>query len=375
MKIIITGGHHNSALAVVRELKKRGTVDFLWLGHKYTMWGDREPGAEYKEVTAAGIPFYELKAGKVYKTLNLLMWLRVPWGFFQAFYRVWRFRPNLILSFGGYLAVPVALAGWILRIPVVTHEQTSVVSWSNRVITKLAQKIFISWPQSQKYLPAEKTILTGLPLREEIFQDRKKVDFQNSLPTLYITGGKQGSHIINEVISKILSKLLENYNAIHQVGSTTVTRDYQKLREQAKGLPEDLAARYILKDYFFEQEIGSVFAAADFVISRAGAHTIYELAALGKPCILVPIPWVSHNEQYKNARILVNEGLAKLIPENELTTGRFLREIDEMQENLASYQEHAQAVRELIRFDAAQKIADEIFETARQENPTPTQGA
>lgn len=361
MKIIVTGGHHNSALAVVRELKKRGVADFLWLGHKFTIWGDKKPGAEYKEVTAAGIPFCELKAGKVYQTLNLIMWLRVPYGFIQALYYVWRYKPSLILSFGGYLAVPVVLAGWLWQVPVVTHEQTTVVGLANRLIINFAKRIFISWPQSQKYLPKDKTILTGLPLREEIFQVKEKVGFGNDLPTLYVTGGKQGSHILNQVISDSLPKLLQNYNLIHQSGSTTTTGDHQVLKEKAETLPEELAARYILKDYFFEHEIGSCFAAADLVISRAGAHTIYELAALGKPSILVPIPWVSHNEQYKNARILVNEGMARIIPENELIGERLLTEIKNMLADLPNYQGRAQEVKKLIHFDAAAKIADEIF--------------
>lgn len=361
MKIIITGGHHNSALAVVKELKKRGVTDFLWLGHKFTMWGDTEPGVEFKEVTAAGLPFVELKAGKVYKTLNPFMWLRVPYGFFQALYQIWRFKPNLILSFGGYLAVPVVIAAWLMRIPTVTHEQTTVVGLANRVITRFAKKIFISWSQSEKYLPKDKTILTGLPLREEIFQIKEKIKFANKLPILYITGGKQGSHVINQVVSQNLLKLLQKYNVIHQCGSTTTTGDHQNLQEQAKNLPPNLAECYILKDYFFEHEIGSIFAAANLVISRAGAHTIYELAALGKPCLLVPIPWVSHNEQYKNARILVNEGIARIIPENELTGQHLLQEIELMISDLEKYQSRAEEIKKLIYFDAASKVADEIL--------------
>lgn len=363
MRIAITGGHHNSALALIQELEKRWLQrkEILWLGHKYTNWGDREPGAEYKEIQSLGITFKEIKAGKVYKTVNLMMWLRVVLGFLQALFFLWQFKPKLIISFGGYLAVPTVLAGWLLRIPSVTHEQTVVSGLANRVIAPFAQKIFITWPQSEKYFPARKVVLTGLPLRHEIFERRTdRFEFGNNLPTVYITGGKQGSHIINMAVREILPELLKRMNVIHQCGSSTVFNNHNQLKGTS-GKLENLPGRYLLQPYFYQDEIGSVFAAADLVVSRAGAHIIYELAALGKPGILVPIPWVSHNEQYKNARILANLGMSKIIPENELTKEKALLEIEEMLQNLTLYKQQAEEARKLIRFDAAERMSDEIL--------------
>lgn len=365
MQIVITGGHHSSGLAVVKKLKEKGVNNFLWLGHKYSMWGDKNVSAEYNEVKKAGIPFKELKAGKVYKTYHPLKLLRVPLGFLQAFWYLRQYQPDLIISFGGYLAVPVVLTGWLLRIPSVTHEQTTIVGLANRLIAKFAQKIFISWPQSQKYFDPRKVVLTGLPLREEIFTAKSdQFQFNNQQSVIYVTGGKQGSHIINEAIKLSLPQLLTKVNIIHQCGSSSLHNDFQTLMNLKKSLPTDLQEKYLVKDYYYQEEIGSVFATSGLVVSRAGAHTIYELAALAKPAIFIPIPWVSHNEQYKNARILVNVGMARILPEDQLNTDNLLKEVDYVLSNLPVLSQKALQAKKLIRFDAAEKIANEALKIA-----------
>lgn len=360
-KIVFTGGHHNSALSVARELQSSQDLETVWYGHKHTMAGDSSVSAEYREVTESGIQFRELHAGKVYKTWNLIQLLKVPYGFLQAYYYLLRDRPHLIVSFGGYLAAPVVVAGWMMGIPIVTHEQTTVVGLSNKVISKFADKIFITWPQSKKYFPSQKVTITGLPLRPAIFEVKQEdAYFEKILPTIYITGGKQGSHILNQTIAESLPSLLKHTNIIHQCGSNSVHNDLSMLQEHKEQLPEKLRERYIVKDYFFENEIGAVFNCADLVISRAGAHTVYEIAALGKPALFVPIPWASHNEQYKNARILVNEGLATILPEDRLTAQRLEEEVKRMLKHLDEFTENAERAKSRIIFDATDRIINEI---------------
>jgi UDP-N-acetylglucosamine--N-acetylmuramyl-(pentapeptide) pyrophosphoryl-undecaprenol N-acetylglucosamine transferase len=323
------------------------------------MWGDKNVSAEYQEVTGREIPFYDLKAGKLYQTFHPLKLLRLPFGFLQAFYYLIRIRPQLIVSFGGYLAPPVVIAGWLLRIPSVTHEQTVEGGWANRLVAKFAKKVFVTWEDSLKYFPAKKTIVTGNPLRPAIFEAKKQ--FNNltiqQLPTLYITGGKQGSHILNVAAGHALPELLKKYNVIHQCGRSTVFDDYKPLTSH---LPPHLRARYILQDYFTEEEIGSVFAAADMVISRSGANIVYELAALGKPAILIPIPWASHDEQSKNAQILVNAGSAILLEEKDLTPSTLILRSNRVLSNLEKFKEGGRRAQKLVRLDAAEKIAEEI---------------
>lgn len=310
--LVFTGGHHTSALVVAKELILQGKYEVVWFGHRYSMWGDKSDSAEYKEVTAAGIKFYDLKAGKFYNTFNLLKLIRIPWGFIQAFYYLLKVRPAGIVSFGGYLAVPTVISGWLLGIPSITHEQTITTGWANKLISLFVKKIAITWPQSAKFYPQSKTVLSGLPLRPEIIEIKKlKVKIKNYKPVIYITGGKQGSHIINQVIFSLLPQLVKKYTVIHQTGSFNLYKDHLT------------ASHFKYPNYihfeFDSQKAIKALNMANLVVSRAGAHTVYELAVLGIKSILIPIPWVSHNEQTQNAQILVQNNLAILLPESQLT--------------------------------------------------------
>ena len=381
-KIVFVGGHHTPALAVVDALARKCQI--FWIGHKYSMWGDKNVSAECQEVTRRGIPFYDLKAGKLYKTFHPRKLIRLPFGFLQAFYYLLKIRPQLIVSFGGYLSPPVVIAGWLMGIPSVTHEQSASGGWANRLVAKFAKKIFVSWEESLKYFPKEKTTVTGNPLRKEIFvsrhSDPERSEGEESLTnvrqpetsseilrytqddrrTIYITGGKQGSHVLNVAVGHALPELLKKYNIIHQCGRSSVFDDRQELSSGKEELNSDLRSRYILQDYFTEEEIGPVFAAADVVISRAGANIVYELAALGKPAILIPIPWVSHDEQHKNAEVLANAGSALILEEKDLTSESLTVRTDELFANLEKFKEGGQRAQKFICLDAADRIAEEI---------------
>jgi UDP-N-acetylglucosamine--N-acetylmuramyl-(pentapeptide) pyrophosphoryl-undecaprenol N-acetylglucosamine transferase len=368
-KLVFTGGHHNSALSLAKEIRRTGRAEIVWFGHKHSIIGDKNPSAEYLEVVKSGIKFRELVAGKVYRTLNLLHWLRLPWGFFQAYLYLLQERPDLVVSFGGYLAAPVVFGAWLQGIPIVTHEQTIVVGFANKFISHFADKIFVTWPQSKQYFPSQKVILTGLPLRESIFNTPESEKFfENKLPTVYITGGKQGSHVLNMAVLDGLADLLKETNIIHQTGSNSVTNDYEKLEQARKGLPKDLQKRYIVRPYIFADEIGTIFQQADLVVTRAGAHIVYELAALGLPALFVPIPWVSHNEQYKNARLLVNSGSASILPEDRLNAQTLLAELKKMLEKKDYYRKQAQTAKLQVILNANERISNGIFKILEEKS-------
>ncbi len=410
--LLFVGGHHTSALAVIdalqesgkrpdyslrqsfREASRRGrnaeSGDLFFVGHKYSIHGSGAKSAEYQEITSRGIPFFDLKAGKLYGTWNPLELVRVVFGFFQALWILIRIRPELIVSFGGYLAAPVVLAGWLLRIPSVTHEQTVVSGWANKLIARFAKKIFISWSQSIKYFPEKKTVLTGLPLRKEIISLAKEnivsdvgrdrasrivgtrakcpeatlntnVAAAHGAPRnaaiIYITGGKQGSQTINNAVEGCLEKLLEGFQIIHQCGSI----DKEKFLQIEDGLSEEHKARYNVSDYFPGELVARAYRQADFVVGRAGAHTVYELAALGKPAILIPIPWVSHNEQEKNARLLADVGLACILSEDNLNPTTFLESCTWFAKNIDEFRKNADRARNLVTIDAAQNITYQLL--------------
>src|SRR3989344_2858292 len=150
--ILFTGGHHNSALVLALALAKQGH-HLAWIGHKFTMRGNKALSAEYQEVTQAGLPFYELKAGKFYHKTNPMEFLKIALGFVQAFIYLLQIRPQLIVSFGGYLSVPVVICGWLLGIPSVTHEQTVTAGWANRAITPFVKQIFLTHSSSLSNYP------------------------------------------------------------------------------------------------------------------------------------------------------------------------------------------------------------------------------
>ncbi|MBD3366219.1 hypothetical protein GF360_02620 [candidate division WWE3 bacterium] len=331
MKLLITGGHHSSALPLIDYIQEnRSEIDLFWLGHKHSMRGNKNPTLEYKQITSKDIPFYNLNAGKFYKTYDPKRLIKIPWGFLEAFYYLLKIRPHVVLSFGGYLAVPVVFAAWVLGIPTVTHEQTLVTGYANKFISFFADKILISHEESRNHFPKKKTEYSGLPLRKELFQTKtKSFQFNNDLPVLYITAGKTGSHIINETIKKSLEKLLQKFNVIHQCGDHSELNDYKELSSIYERLKNQVPGKYYLRKFVLDDEIGEVFANADLFLSRSGAHITVELETFQIPSVLIPIPWVSHNEQQKNAEMLANKNLAKILPEKELVPAKLIETLDQ----------------------------------------------
>lgn len=360
MRIVFTGGHHTSALPVIKLLQSYSDIDILWYGHKHSLKRDKNPTLEYLDITSLKIPFYELKAGKFYKTYDPIRLLKIPFGFFQALYLLLKHKPELIMSFGGYLALPVVLAGFILRIPSITHEQTVVSGFANKIIAHFASRILITWPSSLTYFPQDKTVLTGIPIRPEIYNaTSSNFNINKELPTIYITGGKTGSHKINAVIESCLESLLDLTNVIHQCGDYSLTQDYERLTKLYDKIEVKHAGKYFVRKFVLNDEIGEAFSKADLVVARAGAHIIYDLAALNKPSILIPIPWVSHNEQFRNALVLKETGIAEIIEESKLTADSLFIKICDMLKNLSNFSSAQAHI--LVKPDAATTIVNEIL--------------
>ena len=368
VKLVITGGHHSSALPVIKRIRDTNpSTGIFWIGHRRSMKGDVNDTLEYREITSLGIPFFDLKAGKVYKTFDPIRILKVPFGFFQALFLLIKIRPDVILSFGGYLAVPVVIAGWFLGIPSVTHEQTVVAGYANKVISLFAKKILVSWPQSMKNFPKKKTIFSGIPLRKDLDEVRSEnYSINKELPTVFIVAGKTGSHTLNTLVFNNLEKLLKFCNLIHQCGDNSVFSDFEKLSQRYQDLSKDntLEGKYFPKKFIYSNEIGEVYAKADLVVSRAGAHTVSELLYLKKPCLLIPIPWVSHNEQYENAKMLVESGLGKILNEKDCSEETFIQEIIKMLGSLHDYSIKDAKFRNIIRNDAEDIIVNEVIKTS-----------
>jgi len=359
MKVLITGGHITPALAIMDELKD---CDVVIVGRKHALSADISDSLEYKEVTNRGLRFIDLKAGRLTRVLtleSLVNALKIPFGFVSALTILMKEKPDVVLTFGGYIALPVAAAAHILKIPILTHEQTIRPGSANGYIGRLAKKIFISFPASKHYFPADKTIVTGNPVRNEVSTVVDKIkNFKKTQPVLYITGGSTGSHDINSLIFEILPELLKKYTVIHQTGASTEFMDYDK----SSVFKND---NYFPFTHIESNLIGFVYSVADLVISRGGANTVFELLATLKPSIVIPLPWSAFNEQQKHAEFLRSLGVAETFDQSH-TGAELMSLIETTIGSLDKYQKNFDTIDQHYGSqNSAKQIAKEVMETAK----------
>ena len=377
-KIAIIGGHLTPALAVLMELREQGYENIIWIGTKYAQTRNKNVSLEFQVVKKTNTPFITLRAGKLWrkytvKTIipalqNLIL---IPFGFLKSLFILVKYRPTVVVSFGGHLALPMVIMAKMIRIKSITHEQTVVLGLTNKIISKFTNTVCVSWENSIKFFPEEKTVYTGLPIREELYPKAHKLKyFKNDLPVILVMGGNQGSNTINWRLIKILPELLKSTNIIHLTGNSTLTNDYRKAVEMKSLLSQDVVSRYIVKENAYFEEYANYLNSADIVLSRSGANAVSELLLLGKLCILIPIPWSSNDEQLKNARMLEETGLALVLeqydemPPIEIYNGinkvldAFAKNEDLLGNKLSIAKEKA---KDYIKLDATKNIVEEII--------------
>lgn len=364
LNIVITGGHVTPALATLEVLQKRGHT-VLWFGEKRAHEGKNASTLEYQIIPHMGIPFFQIYSAKFHrrnlgKTL-LGIW-KLPLGVLQSLFLLLRIRPDVVLCFGSYLAVPVSFSAYLLGIPVVTHEQTASFGLANRIVGSIAKKVAITFPVSRSLFSKEKVVITGNPIRESIFtiaRERKKRKLGRR-KVLYITGGSRGSHAINLAVLPVLPALLKTFSVIHQCGLL----EYPMCQQYVHTLGAS-AKHYTVSANYSSSQVDEIFAKADLVVSRAGANTVLELAALGIPSLFIPIPWSGGDEQLKNAQSMVDAGIASILPESEVSPQSLLREIEYMASHISDFLQGASRAKELASPRAAEQVATITEEVAR----------
>ena len=369
MRVVIagggTGGHTSAGLAVAAALRERGDTDVHWIGSR--------SGIEARRVPAAGLAFHPIAVGKLRRYWDWQnvpdLVCRAPAGVVQSWRLLRRLRPALLFATGGFVALPPALAARALRIPIVVHEQTAVPGLANRIVARVAHRIALSFPTSDAALPAERTILTGNPLRPELSGGSREAACRRfgldpALPIVYVTGGAQGSHRINRTVGEIMEPLLDVCQVIHQCGDNAETADHAWLADRARSLPEERRRRYALLGYVGD-ELGDVYAAADLLVGRSGAGTVNECLHLGKPAIYIPLPGASGDEQTANARLVEAAGGGVLLPQASLTAVALLDAVRRLVVDRVALRAMGERARSLAVPDAAERIARLIFEVAR----------
>lgn len=371
-KIVICGGHFSPALSLIEELKKNKEYALSYIGRKNALEGDKALSLEYVTLSQLNIPFYSLITGRLQRNLTgytFLSLLKFPIGIMQSFYFLRKIQPHIVFSFGGYIALPICFAAWILRIPIVIHEQTSVLGMANRIISKWADILCLSFTET-KYVPkGVKTMYTGNLLRRAIrFYPRKNITHfgDRGKPLLYITGGSLGSRAINTVIGKIRPNLLKTYRILHQCGTANDSADFRSLYKSQKRLPADSQKDYRLITHIDPSEMGNIYRNAFLVIGRSGANTVAEIATIGVPAIFIPLPWAADNEQEQNALLLKKEGLAEKIDQKELTGKKLEETIQSMGQHISRYRKCARKAKKLFPQDAAKRI-ERLIKTLLQQ--------
>lgn len=360
-RIVICGGHLTPALALIDELKKEKDIEIIFFGRKFATEGSENTSAEFTEIKSQNIKFVNIPAGRFNRKitkLSLIAITKIPLGFILSFLLLLKYRPKLIVSFGGYLSLPIVFCGWLLGIDSICHEQATVAGLANKINAFFAQKIFVSWPETQKLFPPEKTEIIGNLTRKSILELEAKNDklakfLKNSKNLIFVTGGNQGSHFINQLIFKNISKL-KDFEIIHQIGTANYNSDHERAALVK-------SQNYFYCDFIDSKNIGAVFNKASFIISRSGANTIWDLAFLGKSAILIPLPHAASSEQEKNAKILQIAKSAIIVSQKDLTAKNLPQVIKNFAADLKTYQKNARFFKKILPRDAAFKLRKAVL--------------
>lgn len=328
-KIIMTGGgtagHVTPNIALMPALKEAG-FDIEYIGSIN--------GMEKGLIEATGTPYHGISSGKLRRYFdwkNFSDPFRVLKGYGQAVSLMKKIKPDVVFSKGGFVSVPVVLAAKHCHIPAIIHESDITPGLANKIAIKGAKKVCCNFPETMKYLPADKAVLTGSPIRRELFSGNAEnairlCNFKDhSKPVLLIIGGSLGSKIVNEAVRKVLPELLEKFYVIHLCGKGNLDNSLSG------------TIGYAQFEYA-SSELTDMFALADMAISRAGANSICELLALHKPNILIPLSAAaSRGDQVLNANSFKKQGFSYVLEEEHLTAESLLRAVEEVYDNKQKY--------------------------------------
>lgn len=366
MKILFTGGgtsgHLMPIIAIARELRRlypKPDLEFYYIGpkEKFDLVLLEQEGFKIKTIVSGKIRRY-------FSLQNIIdVVLKIPFGFLQSFFLFLKIRPHLVFSKGGSGSSIVALCAKITEVPLFVHESDAVPGLSNRISGKWAKKVFISFPKTE-YFDLGKAILAGNPVKKELAegnnQSAKEIfNLTFEKPIILFLGGSQGAEAINEFVLVVLNDLLKEYEVIHVCGR----KNYKKAQIEAQVvLDESLKAYYHLHPSLNEVELRHAYFASSFIISRAGAGGIFEIALCGKPSILIPLPGSAGNHQAKNAYQYSQTGAAIIIEQENLTPNFFVGKLNYLFSQPDKMEAMKGAALQFSKPLAAASIAREILE-------------
>lgn len=367
-----TGGHVFPLVAVARELQRMAddpsTPLIRYYGPK-AIYNDylKKEGIAVKNIAGA-------KWRRYFSLLNFLDIFKFSWSILQSFWKIYWYMPDVAFSKGGPGALPVLFACWFYKIPIFIHESDTFPGLTNQISSRWAKKVFVAWESAKQHFPDKNTNIVGIPLRDVIIEGAKaafanpnsasaakeKFSFNISEPLVLILGGSQGAQKINEFTLNNLEGYLPKFQILHQVGSANYeeySRLYRVLSEKWSKELKERCQFYA----FFETNLAEAYAAADLIISRAGATAIFEIAAFGKPSILMPITESAGDHQRINAYEYARTGAAIVIEEANLLSNVVLGQIEKILNSQELKNGMSTAAKSFAKPDAAKLIAVNIL--------------
>lgn len=352
-RIILTGGgtagHVTPNIALIPRLKEEG-YDIHYIG-SYN-------GIEKKLIEDMRIPYHGISSGKLRRYFDVKNFsdpFRVIKGCGEASRLVKSLKPDVVFSKGGFVSVPVVLAAKKHKVPAIIHESDMSPGLANKLCIPSAVKICCNFPEAMEHLPKDKAVLTGTPIRQELFQGDpleaiRFTGLSANKPTILVVGGSTGSVKVNEAVRGCLDELLKTYQIIHLCGKDKVDPAFEN------------RSGYVQYEYI-KKELSSLLAFADIVISRAGANAICELQALAKPNVLIPLgSSASRGDQLLNAESFQKQGFSHVLLEENLTNATLLEAVREVYDHRSDYRKTMEASRMSNSIDI---IMDLIHDAAK----------
>ncbi len=348
-----TGGHIFPALSIANALKERLNADILFVGADNRMEMERVPAAGYE---IKGLPVAGFDRKNLFKNFGVLLKLRRSIAMARKI--VADFKPDIAIGVGGYCSGPTLKAAQRAGVPTLLQEQNSYAGVTNKLLAKKAKKICVAYPDLERFFPADKIVLTGNPVRKDLLEKsitpakaRERFGLNPNLPTVLVVGGSLGALTLNESMEQGIRRLYdEGIQVIWQTG--------KNFGDRGTAAVKNLKGIVVTK---FISDMAAAYAAADLVVSRAGAGSISELELLGKPCILVPSPNVAEDHQTKNARALSDKGAAILVKDAD-ARANLIDEIITTLHDKKKLQEMSAEISKLALPNSDEKIVDEIIQ-------------
>lgn len=371
MKIVLTGGgtggHLVPLIAFIREMRRQ------WRGKEELRFFYIGPKDDFVQVLLSheGVKIRQIAAGKLRRyggvgplSQNVFdLCFKMPWGVLQSLWIMFALGPDMMFSKGGYGALPPMMAAWMLRIPMFLHESDSRPGLANLVAGRFALKVFTSFPQTLDF-PSKKAVPVGNLIRREILTGSKeeaKVLFHlvGDRPLLLVLGGSQGSQRLNDMILAMLDQALQEFEIIHQVGE----KNLEQIKKEARVMINPASEQYYHAVPFLrEVDLRHAYAAASLVISRSGSGVVFELASLGKPAILIPLPESAQQHQIRNAYDYASTGAAIVLEEPNLIPHFFMAKLRYLFSQPKELEKMSASAQSFARPNAAEIVSRYLIE-------------